>query len=135
MRVKLLVEGKVCDIVAVMDGDECPAADFLNDGDANTEAWRDALAALLEHVADEGLQNIPTALVRQANKNDKIYEFRKGRLRLFFFHGVGRQVAVCTTGVVKKTQKADGLAVKKAATYRKKYEQAVSGNELEVISG
>ena len=90
--------------------------------------WRDALTALLAKVADEGLQNMPTVLVREASKSEKIYEFRKGRLRLFFFKGVGRQVAVCTTGVMKKTQKADSAAVKKAASWRQKYDRAVASN-------
>lgn len=135
MKVKVLVEGEVCDVVAVMDGENCPAEEFLTEGEAATAASREGLTALLSRVADLGLQTIPVSAMHEANKAEKIYEFRKGRLRLFFFKGEGRQVAVCTSGVMKKGQKADKAAVRKAAAWRSKYEQAVKDATLEVIDG
>lgn len=133
MKVKVLVDGAECEIVAILDGDDCPAEDFMNHGDAATESAREGLALILQHVADKGIQNVPTAWFHEANKKEKINEFIKGPLRLFFFKGSGRQIAVCTTGVRKKGNKADKAAVKKAAAMRKQYEQAVEGQTLKVI--
>jgi hypothetical protein len=134
MKVKIVVAGAECDIVAILDGDDCPAEDFIKDGEAETEGARAGLALILQHVAEKGIQNVPAAWVHEANKKDKINEFIKGPLRLFFFKGKGRQIAVCTTGARKKGNKADKAAVKKAAALRKKYEQAVEDQTLEVIN-
>jgi hypothetical protein len=133
MEVKVLLPGAACDIVAVMDGAHCPAEMFIQDGEESTRASREGLFALLEHVANHGLQGVPTAWVHEANKKEQIYEFRKGSLRLLFFKGRGRQVAVCTSGVHKKTRKADPGAVSSAARWRRQYQQAVDANTLKVV--
>jgi hypothetical protein len=82
------------EIVAVMDGDECPAESFLLHGEESTEAVRYGLMHMLGTIAENGLQNVPHAWVHEANKNLKIYEFIKGPLRLFFFKGKNGQIAV-----------------------------------------
>lgn len=133
MKVRTLAEGALFDIVGVMDGDSCPSYEFLHRGEANMRAARDGLLLLLDRVADDGWENLSTALVKQVDKREKIYEFRKGDLRLFFFKGNGRQVAVCSTGVIKKTQKVDHLAVSRAAAWRGKYLAALKNGLLEVI--
>lgn len=119
-------------IVAVMDGHECPAFDFLIHGEATTESNRRGLVKILEHVAEVGLQEA-SQWVHEANKEHGIYEFIKGRLRLFFFKGNDGQIAVCTAGVLKKGQKADKAAVKKAADYKRAYFSAYADNQLKVV--
>ncbi|MDH6185505.1 hypothetical protein [Polaromonas sp. CG_23.6] len=131
MRVKLLFED-LFQIVAVMDGNDCPADAFINDGEDNLKA-RVGLQYMLGHVAQRGLADIPSGWVHEANKNEKIYEFIKGDLRLFFFKGERNQIAVCTAGVLKKGQKADKAAVAKAAIFRKTYIAAAAANTIEVI--
>lgn len=133
MRVKVLVPGEACDIVAVMEGEECPAEQFIQEGEASTYACRVGLLTILQHIADKGLQGVPSTWVHEANKKERIYEVIKGPLRLLFFKGEGRQVAVCTTGVRKQGQKADRSAVNKAAAHRKLYEEAVAANALKVV--
>jgi hypothetical protein len=133
MQVKLLVTGATCDVVAVVDGEECPAETFIQDGEKATEACREGLLVLLGHVADNGLQGISGANWHEVSKKEQIYEFIKGPLRLFFFKGDGRHVAVCASGGRKKGQKVDSKAVKKAAGYRKQYVEAVAANTLEVV--
>ena len=63
----------------------------------------------------------------------QIYEFIKGRLRLFFFKGENGQIAICTNGQMKKTTKANKSAIAIAAIYRKKYFKAVREGTLQVI--
>jgi len=120
-------------VVAVMDGDICPAIDFLVCGEATTESSRNGLVEMLDAVSAMGLQGVPSAWLHEANKQLGIYEFVKGRLRLFFFKGVSGQIAVCTTGVMKSGQKADKASVKRAAEFRDLYFAAHAANTLKVV--
>lgn len=119
-------------MVATMDGDVCDAEDFLMTGEQTTKSSRIGLTVILKHIAENGLQNT-AAWVHEASKSEKIYEFCKGSLRLFFFHGEGNCIAVCTSGLLKKGQKADKSAVNKAANLRKDYFAAVANQTIEVI--
>lgn len=132
MRLKLLFEDSF-QIVAVMEGGDCPADEFINNGEDNQKA-RLGLQQMLGHVAEKGLAEVPSGWFHEANKKEKIYEFIKGDLRLFFFKGEGNQIAVCTSGVRKKGQKADKAGVASAAASRKKYIAAVAANTIEVIN-
>ena len=116
-----------------MNGASCPAEDFLTTGEATTEGVRAGLVYMLEHVAQNGLQNVPQTWFHEANKQDQIYEFSKGPLRLFFFKGQGKQIAVCTAGVRKSGKKADKQEVAKAAKFRAAYFKTLSNNTLQVI--
>lgn len=116
-----------------MEGDSCPAEDFLAHGEAATAASRVGLAMMLEHVAQNGLQGCPSAWYHEANKKLGVYEFKKGDLRLFFFKGENGEIAVCTSGVLKKGQKADKAAVARAGEYRAEYLQALKRQTYEVL--
>lgn len=119
--------------MAVMDGDDCPTEDFLVEGDAATENAREGLLEMMYHIAERGLQNCPAGWSHEVSKKDGIYELIKGRLRLFFFKGSGRQIVVCTHGIMKKTQKASTHEVKRAKGYKDSYEAAQGRNQLKVI--
>lgn len=120
-------------VVAAMDGDACPALDFLEHGEASTEASRLGLLEMLMRVAELGLQGLPPKWTHEANKKEQIYEFVKGDLRLFFFKGQGRQVAVCTAGAMKKGQKADKGMVNLSSTIKSDYFSALQSGTLKVI--
>jgi len=120
-------------VVAVMEGDDCPAELFLIDGEDAALAARQGLFTMLEFAAKEGLQSLPAKWVHEANKQEQIFEFIKGPLRLFFFKGVDGQIAVCTTGTRKAGNKADRGEVAKAARFRRDYFAAVENNTLQVV--
>lgn len=132
MKVKILADAEY-QIVAVMDGDDCPAEDFILKGETTTLAARQGLLRMIAHVANSGLQNVPSSWFHEANKNEQIYEFIKGPLRLFFFKGEGRQIAICTSGIRKTGQKADKASVNKAAAMRKDCLVAIANNTYEVL--
>lgn len=115
-----------------MDGDECPAEDFLVNGEESTQAARSGLYQKIEIIAERGLDGVPSAWFHEANKREKIYELIQGPLRLFFFKGKNGQIAVCTTGVRKSGQKADTSAVAAAAKWRGNYFAAYENNSLEI---
>ncbi|QCB46622.1 type II toxin-antitoxin system RelE/ParE family toxin [Hydrogenophaga sp. PAMC20947] len=108
-------------VVAMKKGASCPAEDFLATGSEDTAASREGLLDLIDRVSEEGLAALPPALCHLADQKRGIYEFRKGRLRLFFFKGLNGDVAVCTGGVLKKSQRADKLAVDRAASMKQIY--------------
>lgn len=111
-------------IAATMDGDACPADDFIAEGEARYEASRMGLSDLLARVAREGLDGLSSKMTHEADKRLKIYEFIKGDLRLFYFKGRDNTIVICTAGVIKKGQKADQKAVEKAAKFREEYLRA-----------
>ena len=133
MKLKVLAAEEY-EIVAVMDGDACPAEAFLTTGPSDTEAARAGLATMLEHLAQSGFHGVPVKWCHEANKKEQVYEFIKGPLRLFYFKGHGRQIAVCTGGARKKGNKADAGAVAIAAGMRKAYFKALEENKLEIVS-
>lgn len=116
-----------------MRGDECEVEDFLAFGEESTRASREGLMTMIEAIAQEGLENMPSSRCHEVDKKNGIFELIKGRLRLFFFKGVNGDVAVCTAGVMKKTQKADKAAVSKAAQLRAEYFAASKSNSIEYI--
>lgn len=120
-------------VVGAMDGDHCPAEAFLAEGPAQYFVARRGLSRWLEEVAKGGLEQLPAAASHEVNKRERIYEFIKGDLRLFYFKGKNGDVAVCCGGVVKKGQKADAQSVARAIRWKKAYEQAVKDGSYELI--
>lgn len=131
MKAKVLAEDRYR-ILAVVEDDACPAEDFLILSD-NYERSRQGLISMLQAVAELGLGEVSSKWFHEASKAQKIYEFIKGDLRLFFFKGQGRDIAVCTCGVVKKGQKADAAVVGRAASLRNEYMAAAQSGNLEII--
>lgn len=107
---------------------------FLPMGGASTKSARTGLVQMLGRVAELGLQNVPNAWLHEVNKPGQIYEFIKGPLRLFFFKGEGRQIAVCTTGVRKSGQKTDKASIVRAVKLRMDYFTAVKNKTLQEVS-
>jgi hypothetical protein len=120
-------------VLAVMEGERCPALDFLTDGEETTRSSREGLGYMLGKVAEMGFDKLPTKWCHEANKNDQIYEFIKGDLRLFYFKGVDNEIAVCSGGVMKKGKKVDKASVAKAIAMKKAYWAAKGNNTCEVI--
>ncbi len=132
MRVKILAQNRF-QIVAIMKGKACPVEDFISFGEFTTKANRVGLLNMLEDTAKVGLDNIPAAWTHEANKKEKIYEFIKGRLRLYFFKGHEEEIVVCTSGQLKKTDKANKAVIEEAARYRKEYFEALNKDTLQVM--
>ena len=118
-------------IVGTVEGDDCPAEEFCLTEDAY-EASRVGLLNFLERASQQGFDASLGRVAHLVNRENGIYEFVKGRLRLFFFHGKGKQIVVCTTGVIKKTQKVDKQPIEKAIKLRDEYFNK-SGGVFEII--
>ena len=132
MELKLLAKDKY-KVAAVTANGKCPAEDFLLSLDAAYRASSDGLFELLDRVSQDGLDDISPTLSHEVDKNEKIYELIKGKLRLFFFKGEGDLLVICTTGLIKKTPKVDKKAVAKAITCKNQYLNAVKQNTLVIL--
>jgi Phage derived protein Gp49-like (DUF891) len=131
LKIKVLKDARFR-ILATCEGDACPVEYFLLNGERSTKASRLGLLQMFDYVAQKGLQDIPSAWFHEADKSKGIYEFKKGSLRVFFFKGQGRDIAVCTAGILKSGQKADKASVLKAATLKVAYFSAINNNTCEV---
>lgn len=108
-------------VMAIVVGGSCPVDDFLSDLSDTTQLARMAISSWLESIAETGLHAAPVAWYKVANRENGIYEFKKGDIRVFFFKGKSNEVVVCTCGVVKKGQKADPQAVQASIRAKNKY--------------
>lgn len=118
-------------IAAVMNGNDCLAESFITEGEAAYQASREGLVELLFRVAANGLLPLSSKLTHIVDETNKIYEFVKGDLRLFYFKGIDGVLIVCTAGVVKKGQKVDKRAVAAAIEWQRNYHSAVKRSEIE----
>lgn len=102
-----------------------------NHGEPELLKFFENLGANLEKNADHMLQLLERVAVSGPPKNtdishsiqDDIWEFIKGRLRVFWFYDEGR-VVVCTHGIVKKSQKTPSQPIEHAKNARKAYFEA-----------
>lgn len=78
-------------IAAVVDeqGDKltCPVYEFFESIEKQYQGSADGLLALIERIANNGMQGLSSKLCHLVDEDNKIYELIKGDLRLFFFKG------------------------------------------------
>lgn len=120
-------------VVGISKDGVCIPEEYLLGLGNSYEASVTGLFLLLERVSEIGLQGISSKHIRLVNHKEKIYEFRKGDLRLFFFHGAERVLVVCTSAIIKKTQKVDDREVSKAIEFKKQYQKSVIDGTIELI--
>lgn len=119
-------------ILGVVERGVCDANLFLTTGEANEEKYRSGLLIKLRFLADRGLANTSVAWSHEADKQNHIYEFSHGPLRLFYFKGINGQIAICTGGTRKKGRRADPKCVARAIRMRRDYFAAVEAGTLMV---
>lgn len=134
MKTKILAEGQYI-VSSIMKNDTCPIEDSPLSTDSTFSRNYAGLMDVLERVAREGLQQFPSRLSHAINRDPKIYEFVRGRLRLIYFHGLGNTIVVCTEMVIKKTQKTDLKVIAKAIEAHNNYYRALNEGTLIVIGG
>lgn len=66
------------------------------------------------------------------DQKEKIYEYIKGRLRLFWYEDDDR-VVICTHGIIKKSQKTPKREIEKAIRVKLAYMQAKANGSLHLI--
>jgi len=131
-----LHHGRHCKVMAVKEtkaGQEvCPVVDFLNNQPKETAASAKGFRALFIRYSESGTNNLTTALFHEANKEEKIWEFIKGRLRVYCFIDSNNQAIILASCALKKGQKAPTRMIEEAVRIRERYLQDLENNKTEI---
>lgn len=119
MRVVVLREKRL-KVAAVADAEAVPARDFLLDAPAELKGSARGMWALFDRYAEGGRQKLTAELFHEADRGEQIWEFVKGRLRLYCFIDDGA-VVILTHGTLKKSQKVARQDVARAVSLRAAY--------------
>lgn len=103
---------------------DCPVLEFLKERQSNEKASVRGMRALFRRYACEGRAGLTTDQFHLANKEERIWEFVKGRIRIYCFEDSDGALVILTHGAIKKTQKTARENLKKAVSIRDAYEDA-----------
>ncbi len=122
MKLKLL-ESSTRNVVAVIesDGGTCPVMDFLSSQPKNLAASAKGFKSLFKRYAESGRHNLTTSLFHEVDRNEKIWQFTKGRLRIFCYIDNDGKLLLLTHGAIKKSQKVAQNEVNRAIAVKNKY--------------
>lgn len=134
MKLKVLHRNKF-KIAATMNGSECEVETFFAEimSDSNYEASAQGLIVLIERIAKEGLDGLSPHIWHLVDNDNKIFELKKGRLRLLFFKGPGDVLVIASHGFIKKTQKTPDNEKNKAIRRKKQYQKDYDSRNIELI--
>lgn len=111
---------------------QCDLKEFLGHQPANFQAYATGMLALLEHVADCGPLKLPDTLCHQIAEG--IWEFIKGRLRVFWFYDEGKLI-ICSHGHVKRTQNTPDQEIERVERFKREYFAAKQMRQLIIKEG
>ena len=111
----------------------CPVTDFLWDLPKQYQGSGGGIVELFDIVAEKGLDGISSKLCHYVDKNNKIYEFIKGDLRILFFRGHCNVIVIATHGIIKKTKKTPEKDKKLAIKYKNQYQKAHGEGTVEIL--
>lgn len=111
---------------------ECSLTDFLNQC-VDSKQYRGSavgLYKLIEMFSMSGHDALTTDQSHFVDQDNKIYQLKKGDLRVLYFYANDKSIVICSHGFLKTTQRADKKEVKKAIRLRDEY---MSSGELEFV--
>ena len=111
---------------------ECPLHTFLAECVDNKQYHGSAvgLYKLIEMFSASGSEALTTDQSHYVDQDNKIYQLKKGDLRVLYFYASDKSIVICSHGFLKSTTKADKKEVKKAIRLRDEY---LSSGELEFV--
>lgn len=105
---------------------------FMDELGPSFEANLNGLLIMMERHSKLGADAFNTAQCHYVDQGERIYEYIKGRLRLFWFEDDDK-IVVCTHGIVKKDQKTPRREIQRAVRVKKAYAQSKSLKGLQFI--
>jgi hypothetical protein len=133
MKLKVLHETQKFKVAAVMNGDACETESFFDELDQKYQATADGIFDLIDHIAQYGLDGLPSKLFHLVDQENKIFELIKGDIRLLCFKGHGSLLIVTTHAFIKKSQKTKNTHKEKAIRHKKQYQLAHDRNEIVLV--
>ncbi|MCO5102136.1 MAG: type II toxin-antitoxin system RelE/ParE family toxin [Burkholderiaceae bacterium] len=128
MKILLLKAGRL-KVGAVVkeraDGrQECPLLRAFDGAEASMDAAVQRFLAMIELVSSRGLSALSSEQVHMIDKENRIYEFVSGRLRVPFFQAESGNVVICTHMFMKKQQKVPPAEAAATARWKSRFERA-----------
>ena len=130
MRLVRLVSGKYMVVTPAQDGQPSVVEQFLMHAAPDMQVNAKGMFALFKRYAMDGRNRFPSGNFHEANKEERIWEFIKGRLRVYCFVDSSGGLVVLSHGIVKKTQKADKQEVARALRLKCKYLEAKAAGQI-----
>lgn len=131
MRLLILAKGSRSVAAPLDDANgACPVLDFLHTQPPNRQASAKGFAALFRRYAQLGRAGLTEDQFHLANREEKIWEFRKGALRLFCFEDGDGGLVILTHGAPKESQKVKASEIRTAVEARRRYLSAKAGGQL-----
>jgi len=134
-----LIKGKRHRICALIKGNHIPVISFLNEQSNISHrhaSYTRGLRTLMERYANEGRQGLTTDQCHLADKKEGIWEFRRGRLRIYFVmvdaSGGQGQIVLLSHGIIKKHQKTKVRDKEEAKQLRNAYNLAMADGRLKI---
>lgn len=116
----LIVEKGVNSVCDIIEDEESSALGFLSKVAPDMRATAKGFRALFRRYAESGRSKLNTDLFHEADYENGIWEFVRGRLRIFCFMDGGR-LLILTHGAVKKSKKVDHHEVARAIRLKEAY--------------
>jgi hypothetical protein len=132
----LVVEKDNREVLAVLEDREpyrCPALEFLAEQPKERQGSAKGFRALFKRYAIFGRQGLTLELFHEVDKNEKIWEFIKGSLRIFCYVDDGG-IIVLSHGALKKSQKAASKEVGQAIKNKHLYLEAKNSGQLRRVN-
>ncbi len=113
------------------DETQCELLEFLDSFPEKKDEYKAgrqliAIIKRLQYVA-EGPQALKgTSYCHEAIDGERIYEFKKPPLRIYWFYGEGRKVVVCAYGIAKRQPKTSTKDRRRLIKLRDDYERDAS---------
>jgi phage-related protein len=102
---------------------------FLDSLGANLKASGSGILVMMEAHSEAGAEQFNVSQCHYVDQRDQIYEYIKGRIRVFWFEDVDR-VVICTHGIIKKDQKTPKPEIDRAKRIKRDYLEAKSASEI-----
>lgn len=105
---------------------------FLYEASKHWPAHAKGCYALFERYAEYGRSGMTADWFHEVDKPSGIWQFKKGRLRVYCFLDDGNLI-VLAHGSVKKSQKVDPLQLERAVAIKKRYEEDKVKNKITFV--
>lgn len=106
--------------------------DFFDDIGSNYEANIAGVMTMMEQHSEYGPEHFNTCQSHYVDQKEQIYEYIKGRIRVFWFEDDNR-VVICTHGIIKKSQKTPKHEIERAKRSKIAYQQAKQNGLLKLV--
>ncbi len=109
---------------------ECSLIDGIRLHQHQRRASVNRILASFDRMSKEGLSSLNASQFHLANRENGVYEFIGGDLRVMFFKASSGKIVICTHMLVKQGNKASPQDVARVVEYAKAYKLAETAGDL-----